>query len=229
MENHSFGVNIVIKGTNKGVVTDANGQFSIDAENGNVLIVSSVGFASKEIKVAGRNNLVVGLDIKNSPLDEVQIIAYGTTSQRFNTEECFYCKGRRYSKTTRFKSTCSHDWQNSRSFYYAKYWRCRWRVQYTNVRGKNSINSGNEPLYIIDGIPFASHLPPNLGAEILQRTNDNFVLGGGNPLNFISLSDIESISVLKDADATSIYGSRGTNGVILITTKREDQVWQRLL
>ncbi len=86
------------------------------------------------------------------------------------------------------------------------------------IRGQNSINNGNDPLYIIDGVPYTSQLLPNLSEDILQRGRGSFV--GGNPLSYINPTDIESISVLKDADATSIYGSRGANGVIIITTKR---------
>ncbi len=88
------------------------------------------------------------------------------------------------------------------------------------IRGRNSINNGTDPLYIVDGVPYASQLLPNLGANILGRTNNNVDAGGGNSLNFITPSEIESISVLKDADATAIYGSRGANGVVLIVTKK---------
>ncbi len=83
------------------------------------------------------------------------------------------------------------------------------------------VANGVDPLYIVDGVPYASQLLPNLGTSILQTTNGNGYAGGGNALNFISPSEIESISVLKDADATAIYGSRGANGVVLITTKKE--------
>ncbi len=76
------GVNVIVKGTNKGVVTDLNGKFSIEVESGKVLLISNVGFAPREIKITGDNNLSVKLEINTSKLDEVQIIAYGTTSQK---------------------------------------------------------------------------------------------------------------------------------------------------
>ncbi len=90
------------------------------------------------------------------------------------------------------------------------------------IQGKSSINPDvtNNPLYIIDGVPYVSQLLPNSAGNVLQRTNGSFAAGGGNPLSFINPSDIEDISILKDADATAIYGSRGANGVILITTKK---------
>jgi TonB-dependent SusC/RagA subfamily outer membrane receptor len=79
------------------------------------------------------------------------------------------------------------------------------------IQGQNSINSGLEPLIVVDGVPFPSKFSPNNTSDITQ---------GGSPLNYINMSDIESISVLKDADATAIYGSRAANGAILITTKK---------
>ncbi len=79
------GVNVVVKGTKKGVVTDAYGGFSIEVEQGKTLVISNIGYNPREIKVNGENNIIVGLEISTSKLDEVQIIAYGTTSQRFQT------------------------------------------------------------------------------------------------------------------------------------------------
>ncbi len=93
------GVNVVIKNTNKGVVTDAYGQFSIEAESGNLLVISSVGYNSQEVKVArDKSSIIVSLTINTSPLDEVQIIAYGTTSQRLNTGNVGILKGEEITK-----------------------------------------------------------------------------------------------------------------------------------
>jgi len=89
------------------------------------------------------------------------------------------------------------------------------------IQGQNSIGFGSDPLYIVDGVPFASQLLPTIN-NILGESGkvNNIPSGTGNPLSFINSSDIESIDILKDADATAIYGSRGANGVILITTKK---------
>ncbi len=87
-----------------------------------------------------------------------------------------------------------------------------------SVQGNNSIFNGNDPLYVIDGVPFMAQLPPTTLAN-----NENIIttpLWGGSPLNYINPSDIERIDILKDADATAIYGSRAANGAILITTKK---------
>ncbi len=84
------GVNVVVKGTKKGVVTDAYGRFSIEAEQGKTLVISNIGYNASEIKVNGQNNIIVGLEITTSKLDEVQIIAYGKTSQKIEYRK--YCK-----------------------------------------------------------------------------------------------------------------------------------------
>jgi len=85
------------------------------------------------------------------------------------------------------------------------------------IRGQNSIANGNDPLYVIDGVPYTSTLLNSLGSNILGKSSNSNI---GSPFNYINPSDIESIDVLKDADATAIYGSRGANGVVLITTKK---------
>ncbi len=79
------GVNVVVKGTNRGVVTDLYGRFSIEAEQGKTLVISNIGYNPSELQVNGDNNIIIGLEISTSKLDEVQIIAYGTNSQRYQT------------------------------------------------------------------------------------------------------------------------------------------------
>lgn len=94
------------------------------------------------------------------------------------------------------------------------------RVQ---IQGQNSMNNGNDPFYVVDGVPYTSQMMPGLGDAILGTSGSPILSGtrtGGNPLNYINPADIESIDVLKDADATAIYGSRAANGAIIITTKK---------
>ena len=93
------------------------------------------------------------------------------------------------------------------------------------IQGQNSLVMGNDPLFVIDGVPFTSQLLPNISGPLgilgsNGSSNPNTQTGGGSPFNFINPADIESISILKDADATAIYGSRAANGAILITTKK---------
>ncbi len=89
-----------------------------------------------------------------------------------------------------------------------------------NIQGINSLSAGTAPFYVVDGVPYPSGMLPNFGSVLGHDNNNEPLSGNGNALNYINPSDIESITVLRDADATAIYGSRAANGAILITTKR---------
>ncbi|MBO9571339.1 MAG: SusC/RagA family TonB-linked outer membrane protein, partial [Chitinophagaceae bacterium] len=207
------GVNVVVKGTKKGAVTDKDGKFALDANQNDVLLITSIGYAPREIKVTGELNLSVMLEVNNSPLDEVQIIAYGTTTKRLNTGSVSKVSGDDLSKQPianplaglQGRMAGVHIVQNSGvpggGF----------TVQ---IRGVNSLRgNGNDALYIIDGVPFPS-------TQVASASGDLPITENSNPLNYINPKDILSIEVLKDADATAIYGSRGANGVVLITTRK---------
>ncbi len=216
-------MNVVIKGTKKGVVTDAYGRFSIEAEQGKTLVISNIGYNAKEIKVNSNNNIIVGLEISTSKLDEVQIIAYGTSSQRFQTGNVSSVKAKDIEKQPVNNPLLALQGRVPGLF-----------IEQSNgvpgggvkvrVQGENSLANTTGPLYIVDGVPYPSELPP--GRSLGPLGNSGGVasganVGSGNALSFIAPSDIESIDILKDADATAIYGSRGASGVILITTKKE--------
>ncbi len=203
------GISITIKGTTTGTSTDANGKFTVQATPGQVLVFSSVGYQPFEIKVGSSNTLQVQLKPASNELNETVVIGYGTTIRRSNTGSVSGVKSRDIAsqpvmdplaalqgRVPGFFVSSSNGLPGS-SF----------RVM---LRGQNSIAGGNEPLYIIDGVPYNSE-------SLNQFTSAN---GNQSPLAAINPADIESISVLKDADATAIYGSRGANGVILITTKK---------
>ncbi len=217
------GVNVMVKGTNKGVVTDLNGKFSIEAEQGKTLVISNIGYTAKEIKIKGDNAIVVGLEISTSKLDEVQIIAYGTSSQRFQTGNVSSIKAKDIEKSPINNPLLA----------------LQARVPGINitqasglpggaikvrVQGQNSIENGNTPLYVVDGVPYPSAMP-GWGMAPLGNPDDRVLntlnsASTGSALSYLLPSDIESIEVLKDADATAIYGSRAANGAILITTKK---------
>ncbi|TDX01424.1 SusC/RagA family TonB-linked outer membrane protein [Dinghuibacter silviterrae] len=208
------GATVKIKGTQIGVTADANGRFSlpgVDPEA--VLVVSFVGYQETEIPLRNRKTLVVALREKPTALNETLIIGYGTTSRERST-----------GSISTISAETIHDQPVSNPLSALE-----GRVTGLNVvttsgrpganiqvqlRGTNSIGAGTDPLYIIDGVPYNS-TPLNQ----FDYLGDPPV-GDQSPLNSINPNDIESISVLKDADATAIYGSRGANGVILITTKR---------
>ncbi len=214
------GASIVIKGSQKGVSTGPFGSAILKAvEPDATLVISSLGYITQEVKVNHQPLIMVQLQISRSDLDQVQIIAYGRTSRRLNTGNITTVKAEEIAK------------QPVDNPIYALQGRVPGLtiIPVTGVpgaavkvqlRGQNSLigNATNgliptEPLYVIDGVPFSNNIPMLGGAQQARSFNMS-------ALSFINQSDIESIDVLKDADATAIYGSRGANGVILITTKK---------
>nr|WP_226904911.1 TonB-dependent receptor [Pedobacter schmidteae] len=204
------GVSVKIKGTNKGVTTDANGKYIIQVPDENVILVFSyIGYVTVEAPV--KNGRMTNINMKPDigSLDAVVVVGYGTTTKRNNT-------GSVASITS--KDIASQPVSDPLSALQGRvagldvtgttgYPGSSFNIR---LRGINSIGAGNDPLFIVDGIPFISE-PMN------QFTGAN---GNSSPLNAINPTDIERVDVLKDADATAIYGSRGANGVILITTKK---------
>lgn len=205
---------IIVKGTKLAAVTNEDGSFVLNGINENAtLIISGVGFQTREIKVKGNTdfNITVIAEIKS--LDEVIINkGYYSTTQKLNTGSVSKVGAETIEKqpVTNFLAAL----QGSMSGVNIK--------QTTGVagggfdieiRGRNSLRTeGNSPLYIIDGIPYAT--------QNMYMLSMITIVGGPSALNGINPSDIETIEVLKDADATAIYGSRGANGVVLITTKK---------
>ncbi|MDD7888226.1 SusC/RagA family TonB-linked outer membrane protein [Flavivirga sp. 57AJ16] len=208
------GATVLIKGTTKGTATDFDGTYSITVPNPeNVLVFSALGFETQEITVGNQNTINVSFKEDISELDQVTINAgYYKTSEKLRTGNI--------SSITK-KEIELQPVSNPIAV-------LQGRMPGVNVtqtsglpgagfdiqiRGQNSIAAGNDPLYIVDGVPFAS--------EPINYLQTSGILGGTiSPLNGINPADIEKIEVLKDSDATSIYGSRGANGVVLITTKK---------
>jgi TonB-dependent starch-binding outer membrane protein SusC len=215
------GANVTVRGTKRGAVTNADGSFSIEAKKSDIIIISSIGFSDREITVNNSNAGVITLELSQSKLDEVHIIAYGTTSKRLSTSgttginaddiktqpisnPLLALAGRTTGVTINQSSGLAGSALTVR------------------VQGQNSIGKGNDPFYVVDGVPFSANLLPTL-SDILGGGGDigiGIAPGSGNPFSFINPNDIESIEILKDADATAIYGSRAANGAILITTKK---------
>jgi len=208
-------VTVTVKGTKIATSTDENGEFTLNNTDKNAtLIFSSVNMVPFEVRVNGRVDLLVNLKAKTSQLDEVQIIAYGTTTERLSTGDVTTVKAADIEKQPVSNPLLALEGRVP-GLFIAQTTGFAGSAVSVSIQGQNSIASGNDPLYVIDGVPYTSQLLPTL----------NGVQGGGlgyspSPLNFINPTDIESISVLKDADATSIYGSRAANGAILITTKK---------
>jgi len=225
------GVNISVKNTVQRVNTDLEGKFRIlvtDAEA--VLVFSHIGYNSQEMKVKElKSPVIIRLKLTAADLDQVQILAYSTTTKRLNTGNSYTITSAEIEKNPvpnilqvmQYRvpglSITQNTGQVGGSFL-------------VRVRGLNGLNN-IDPLYIVDGVPFPAgglNNNPNGMSGGLPTLSNNRGSGtlaqqGGNALNYINPADIESINVLKDADATSIYGSRGAYGVILITTKKGKQ------
>jgi TonB-dependent starch-binding outer membrane protein SusC len=205
------GVNVIVKGTAQGTTTDAAGKYVLGiSENNPVLTFSFIGFANQDVAVGNKTviDLVMEEDVRN--LEEVIVVGYGTVKKSDLTGSVSSVKSDSYRD---MPITSVEQGLQARAA----------GVQVTQsssapggglsvrVRGANSLISGSEPLYVIDGLP-------------IYPDNGSFGTGGDrqakSALSSLNPNDIESIEVLKDASATSIYGSRGSNGVVLITTKR---------
>jgi TonB-linked SusC/RagA family outer membrane protein len=215
------GVTIRINNTSQGTVTDADGRYSIDTNKGDVLIYSFIGYQATWQRISDRTIYNIQLYKDTKSLDEVQVIGYGTTTKRLNTSSISSITSQQIStqtitnpllalqaRTPGVQITQDNGLPGSRV-----------RV---NIRGTSSIGyAGSIPLYVIDGVPFTlSSGSTGSSADNLNAYGIYGPEGGISPLSMITPDDIERIDVLKDADATAIYGSRGSNGVVLITTRK---------
>ncbi|HWW40891.1 SusC/RagA family TonB-linked outer membrane protein [Pedobacter sp.] len=181
-----------------------------------MLVISFIGYLPKEVSVSANMGNVV-LEQSLSKLDEVQVIAYGTTTQRLSTGNVTTIKADVIEKQPVNNPLLALQGRVPGLFIEQATGFAGTGVK-VRIQGENSISNGNDPLYVIDGIPFMSQLLSLGDITSVQGRSDNN--SSGNPLSFINPYDIESIDVLKDADATAIYGSRAANGAILITTKK---------
>lgn len=219
--NPIVGATVLVKGSNKGATTGSDGSFSIrDISPKSFLTISSVQFLTRDIALTGRS-ILGNIELKEyiGVLDETIVIAYGTTTQRFNTGNVSRVKAKDIEKQPVNNPLLALAGRVPGLNISQSTGLPGSGIQ-VQIQGQNSIQSGNDPFYVIDGVPFTSQLLPNLGGVLKSTGGLNNPQSYGNPLSFLNPSDIESIEVLKDADATAIYGSRAANGAILITTKK---------
>src|SRR5690606_13796192 len=197
------GVNLLIKGTSTGATTDFDGKYTISANPGDVIVFSYVGYKTIEVTYTGQATVNAVLDEDAAQLDEVVLIGYGSvkkedatgsvdviTTKDFNRGAIVSTDQLLNGKAAGVRITNSGGSPDS--------------APNIRIRGGASLNAQNNPLIVIDGVPIG---------------NDN-PAGVANPLSLVNPNDIESFSILKDASATAIFGSRASNGVIIITTKK---------
>lgn len=208
------GANVLVKGTTNGTTTDFDGNYTINnVTAGSTLIFSYVGFAAKEVAVNGKSTINVTLEEDAAALEEVVVIGYGSTTVK--------------DATGSVASVTSEDFQKGVISSPEQLIQGKTAgVQIASgsgepgsgisirIRGTSSVRSNNNPLFVVDGVPLPSGDTSAEGSDIGVGSS-----AARNPLSFLNPNDIENISILKDASSTAIYGSRGANGVVIITTK----------
>jgi TonB-linked SusC/RagA family outer membrane protein len=205
------GATIKVKNTNKWVVADDNGEFILkDIQGSEVLVVSYAETEPVELRIANRSFIEIKLKAAANELDQVVMTAYGQTTRKLNTGNIAKVTSDEIGRQPVSNALAALEGRvpglliTQTNGYAGSAFSIR-------IRGQNSLLQGSEPLFIIDGVPLAS------GNENLNQVSAASAI---SPFYVVNPADIESIEVLKDADATAIYGSRGANGVILITTKK---------
>lgn len=206
------GATIVERGTTNGVVTDADGKFTISVQGkGAKLEFSFLGYTPYEYTVIGpQRNLMITLTEEVSKLDELVVIGYGSMKKR-DISGSIATISNESLENTAVKNVMSALQGRASGVQVVSNSGAPGDGISVTVRGQSTLNSGNEPLYVVDGVPVESNS--------LSQLN-GYESHGLNPLADINPQDIESIEILKDGSSTAIYGSRGANGVVLITTKR---------
>ena len=213
--NPLIGATVQVKNTTIGMITDVNGSFQLSVpDNAKILIVSFVGYVSQEITIGNQTNFDITLEVDNASLEEIVVVGYGTQEKSDVTGSVSGIKEETFNGG--IMTSAEQLFQGKLS-----------GVRVVNssgepgagidvfIRGAGSVRSGNTPLFVVDGVPLNNGSTSAGGQDVGFGSSSP-----QNPLNFLNPSDIESIDVLKDASAAAIYGARGSNGVIIITTKK---------
>jgi len=208
------GASVVVKGSKVATQTGADGTFKLSVPtSATTLVVSSVGFASQDVSIAGKTSVDVSLSASNEQLNEIVVIGYGTARRKDLTGAVVSLQAKNFnqgvinspdqllqSKVAGLEVTNINGQPGAAA-----------TIQ---IRGTSSIRANNNPLYVVDGVPLdGGTARPNIGTAFGSTANSD-------PLLFIDPNSIAQIDVLKDASSAAIYGSRGANGVIVITTKK---------
>lgn len=214
------GATVRIKNTRVTAVTDVNGRFSLnDVKENDVLVFSFLGFSTQEVVYRGGSQLNVTLKDAVNTLNEVQVIGYGTTTRRGNTGSVGSVTAAEIGKQPVGNPLATMAGRVSGVLIGQNNGVPGSTVQ-VQIRGQGTLNSGTIPLYVIDGVPFTNYNGSVPANDNLNSFTTSGASGGISPFGLLNPNDIERIDILKDADATAIYGSRGANGVVLITTKK---------
>lgn len=193
--NPIIGAGILERGTTNGAVSDSNGEFNIVVKPNSILDVSCIGYKNHEVKIGGNSRYDISLDEDNKLLDEIVVIGYGTVKKRDLTGSVSSVRASELSAIPQASAELALQGRVA-GVQVRQSSGAPGKSPTIRIRGTNSILGDSSPLYVIDGFP------TNIGSGILN------------------VDDIESVEILKDASAIAIYGSRGSNGVVIITTKK---------
>ena len=188
-----IGATVKVQGSQKGAITDFNGNFTVEAESNATLTISYVGYETQNVKVAGRNDIVITLKEDNTTLNDVVVIGYGTMKKKLVTGATVQVKGDDIAKLNTTNALAAMQSQTPGVSIVQSSGQAGSGYK-VNIRGIGTIGD-SAPLYVIDGV-------------------------AGGDINSLNPSDIESVDVLKDAASAAIYGARAANGVILVTTRQ---------
>lgn len=201
------GVTVLLKGTTNGTATDATGNYSLNVPDGNgTLTVSYIGFKTQDVPIENRSSVNITLATDTKALEEVVVVGYGTQKKSDLTGAVTSVKSEELQERPAASLTQALAGRVPGANVSVNSGRPGGRAN-IRIRGNTSVSVTNNPLYVIDGV-------------ILNVTD---LANGSTPIDYLNPNDIASIEVLKDASATAIYGARGANGVILVTTKRGSQ------
>ncbi|THU36999.1 SusC/RagA family TonB-linked outer membrane protein [Niastella caeni] len=207
---------VVVKGTNSGTTTNEQGNFRLAApESARTLTISAVGYTSQEVDISTSNTVNIILTESTVDLGEIVVVGYGTARKRDVTGSVQSVKAKDFNRGVIVSPDQAIQGKAAGVMVISSSGQPGAPTT-VRIRGNASIRSGQQPLYVLDGVPLSgSSARPNAISNGIGTSTP-----GTNPLNFINPNDIASMEILKDASATAIYGSRGANGVIYITTKK---------
>lgn len=210
------GASVVVKGTNRGTTTGSDGFFRLAvSETAKTLTVSAVGYATQDVDITNTTTVNVILIESIADLGEIVVVGYGTARKRDVTGSVQSVKAKDFNKGVIVSPDQAIQGKAAGVMVISSSGQPGAPTT-VRIRGNASIRSGQQPLYVLDGVPLSgSSARPNAISNGIGTSTP-----GTNPLNFINPNDIASMEILKDASATAIYGSRGANGVIYITTKK---------
>ena len=212
-----IGASVVVKGTSNGVATDFDGKFTFSVSPGATIVVSYIGYISKEVKIGSDNHYEIFIEEDKKVLDEVVVVGYGTM-KKSDISGSSVSLGENAMKGSIITSLDQSLQGRAAGVSAVSTSGAPGSASSIRVRGQATINSNAEPLYVIDGVIVQSGSTSGQGLGFGSRL-DNGSASSVSPLSTINPADIVSMEILKDASATAIYGAQGANGVVLITTK----------